>query len=132
VKVESRKLKAESRWLLRHDRCVGLRLWQWNRTQWILWFAPKGAEIEDHVHLQLRARVKLLLGRMVWRCDAMDEYDWCDMVAKTITAPARWMNIHCGQCHGATALTASVFLVRETWIGTGPMTSAARDFHPTH
>jgi hypothetical protein len=111
---------------------VGLRLWKWGRTQWILWFAPKGEIIEDHCHLKLDARIRMIAGRMIWRAAPIAEAGWTAIKAKTICGLSPWFRIYRGQSHGGTALAASLFLVRETWIGTGPMTSAARDFHPTH
>lgn len=111
-----------------HDRCRGLRLWKWGRTQWILWFAPKGAVIPQHVHRELSAKIRFLCGAMVW--DLGDAHRI--LKSRLVETGLRWtrvFDVPAGHRHGGTAVRDSFFLVRETWLGTGPMTSAATDFH---
>lgn len=104
--------------ILRHGRCLGLRLFRLGRKQLEVWFAPKDERIESHVHRNMDSKIVLLVGRV-----------WGTNGSKTgrVHAFTSYL-ISAGTPHSAYTLTACAFLNFETWMEQKAISSACIDF----
>lgn len=104
--------------ILRHGRCLGLRLFRWGRKQLEIWFAPKDERIESHIHQTMDSKIVLLVGRV-----------WGRNGSKTgLVHALHSYLIPASTPHSAYALTVCIFLNFETWKDSNPISSACVDF----
>ena len=108
--------------LRKHNRCRGVCLWKWGRTQVELWGCPAWELIEEHTHEEFDGLIVYIGGEMTfWTPTKRRRIGWRDFL-KTLRIPA-------GCPHKAlgTGLFGCLFLNIETWQHDRP-TSAAVDF----
>lgn len=104
--------------ILRHGRCLGLRLFRWGRKQLEVWFAPMDERIEGHCHTQFDSKIVLIFGR-AWGWNGSKTGNLKKF--KVYDVPT--------QCwHSAYVFNSCVFFNLETWTGDKPMSSACVDF----
>jgi hypothetical protein len=107
--------------IVRHNRCRGLKLWKWGRTQIELWWCPALEKIETHTHEEFDGLIVYLAGKMVfWTPTKTRVIGWRDFL-KTLKIPA-------GLPHGAIGRWphGCLFLNFERW--KNAPTSASTDF----
>lgn len=108
------------KWMHRHNGCIGLTLFRFGRKQLEVWYAPKGEEIEPHVHKKIDSTLIILGGEMEGNIDGrIGKTGWYDFL--------RRFNIPSGTIHSAKVTGRfCLFLNYEKW--TGKPSSAAIDF----
>lgn len=106
---------------IRFQRCVGVMVWRWKRTQVEVWFCPRGELVPPHSHRGFDSLIVHLAGRMVFWAEGRGRVlNWGDVGwSKLIPAGAE---------HGLIVRGPfGVFVNFETWKHDGP-TSAVDDF----
>jgi len=105
----------------RHNRCLGLKLFRYRKTQIEIWFCPKGEQIEPHTHLEADITIVPLAGRMAGRIgERCGIAGWSD-IFRRFCVPR-------GTVHSARMLSPCIFMGIERW-NTDLISSAATDFH---
>lgn len=106
------------RLVARHNRCVGITLFQWKRRKLEVWFIPKDEVIEAHKHDHIDSSIRLLFGYMTGQI--------ADVRGHVI--PWRAYPVPAGMKHSAVTSTFVIFANWERWTGDAEVTSAAVDF----
>lgn len=105
----------------RHGECVGLKVFQWGKHLWELWYCPFGEAIKPHVHEHCDVSMLILGGSMLGIIgSARGPVTWRDIF--------RIFQIPRGVNHSALIIgrLGCVFLSMERW--DCQPTSAATDF----
>jgi len=108
------------KWMHRHNGCIGFTLFRFGRKQLELWYAPKGEEIEPHIHKKIDSTLIILGGEMEGNIAGhKGKTGWYDFL--------RRFKIPAGTVHSAKVTGRfCLFLNYEKW--TGKPSSAAKDF----
>lgn len=111
------------KWIHRHNRCIGVTVFRFGKTQLELWFCPGGEQIEPHFHQDIDSTLIMLGGELEGNINGrVGRTGWYDFLRR-FHIPAG--TVHSAKVTGWFCLFANL----ERW--SGQPSSAAVDFQ-TH